>query len=65
MPEENTIYFLTYKPYIVIHFAKKDKNEIQQNIDVFTYGWWYYSILLFLFVYVLYIFFIWHKLLEI
>lgn len=39
------MYILIYKPYIVIYFTKRDKNEIQQNTDVFTYGWWYYFII--------------------
>lgn len=43
-----------------MYFAKRDKNEIQQNIDVFNYEWRDYFIIFL--IYILYIFFIWHKL---
>lgn len=43
-----------------MYFAKRDKNEIQQNINVFNYEWRDYFIISL--IYILYIFFIWHKL---
>lgn len=38
-----------------MYFAKRDKNEIQQNINVFNYEWRNYFIIFL--IYILYIFF--------
>lgn len=39
----------------MIYFAKRDKNEIKQNINVFNYEWRNYFIIFL--IYILYIFF--------
>lgn len=45
MSKESTIYIISYKTIHCDIFAKRRKNEIQQNINVLTYEWWNYFII--------------------